>query len=270
MKVSVIMSVCHRKYDPVQIRYLQIAVASILTQTFSEFEFLIYSDGSCRETEMLLQNYAEQDPRIRYIRSGQNRGLAYGLNRCLEMACGELIARMDDDDLSLPRRLEKQVDFLKTHPEYAFVGCSALLMDDEQIWGERKMEVSPDRYSFLKFSPYIHPSVMFRRNVLKSCGGYDISSKVLRCEDYELFLRLHKMGLHGHNLPEKLLIYRESRSGLAKRRFRFRINESRLRWNYFPSMHLTQSQILYYTIRPLLIGFIPSKIAWKLRRILIH
>ena len=114
VKVSVIMSV----YNPGDFSQVRLAVESILDQTLEDLEFLIYDDGSDQETGKLLLELAGKDDRIRLLGGAENKGIAAGLNVCIRQSRGEYIARMDADDISLPRRLERQAEFLSSHPEY--------------------------------------------------------------------------------------------------------------------------------------------------------
>src|SRR5699024_3199279 len=109
IKITVIMGV----YNPKQPEYLLQAVQSIIGQTFQDWEMLIYDDGSDKEYIPVIRKAAELDPRIRLIRCEKNHGLAYALNQCIKQAKGQYIARMDDDDISKPGRLEKIYDFLE-------------------------------------------------------------------------------------------------------------------------------------------------------------
>ena len=99
---------------------------------------------------------------------------------------------MDGDDISLPHRLEVQRAFLDVNPQFDYVGSAAALLEGEKLWGMRRLAAIPQKEDFLSFSPYIHPSVMFRREIFEKYGLYNISDLCRRCEDYELFIRLHR------------------------------------------------------------------------------
>ena len=197
--ISVIMGV----YNPAKEQLFQ-AVSSIIHQTFRDWELLLYNDGSEKDSTRLIRRVAEMDRRILYIENPQNHGLAYALNQCLLRASGQYIARMDDDDISKPNRLERQYAFLQTHPHYQWVGSAAELIDEEGVWGLLRMPEIPKRKDFLFNSPYIHPSVMFRKDFLFENRGYCHSREILYCEDYELFMRLHREGGQGYNIQEPL------------------------------------------------------------------
>ncbi len=241
------------------------AIDSILNQTFRDFEFIICDDGSDRAFYKWLYRYCKKDSRIMLLRNEKNMGLAAVLNKCLKYASGEYIARMDADDISNTRRLEKQAAFLERHQEYALVGCNAQLIEGKRVWGERRLEKMPRRESFLRTSPFIHPAVMIRREVLESIGGYCVSPKVMRAEDYELFMRLYAKGCRGYNLQETLFQYREDTKSYAKRKYRYRMNECRVRYRGFLELGILNGN-LHYVLKPLAAGLVPAWIMMVLRR----
>lgn len=258
--VSVLMGVCEeRKRD------VCAAIDSVLNQSYRDFELIICDDGSDREYHKWLREYCRKDTRIRLLRNEKNRGLAYTLNRCLCAAKGKYAARMDADDISMPKRLERQILFLESHEEYALAGCNASLIDDTGVWGIRKMEAVPDKQSFLKTSPFIHPSVVMRMEMLRQLGGYSEKKEALRAEDYELFMRMYAKGYCGCNLQEILLGYREDRHSYAKRRYRYRLYECLVRYRGFRSLGILRGN-LRYVIKPLLAGLVPAGLMQKYRR----
>lgn len=246
--VSVIMGTYCPKAD-----HLKDAVQSMINQTWSDWEFLIYNDGSLADYEALLQQVCAMDWRIHYIKSSVNEGLAHALNACLNRAQGKYIARMDDDDISSPERLKSQVEFLEAHPDVDWVGCQALLFDEQGIWGLASRPEWPDENDYLKYSPFVHPSVMFRRDVLVDAGGYAESVFVARCEDYELFMRLAATGYHGYNLREILFQYREDSCSIYRRPFRYYIYEIIIRVQGFSKMRCLNLKSVPYILKPLLV-----------------
>ena len=123
-----LISVCMAVYNAE--RYVAEAVESILNQTFGDFEFLILDDGSTDGSLDILRRYAERDPRIR-LTSRPNQGLVASLNELVDQARGEFIARMDADDVSLPERFQREVDYLRDHPECVLVGSRVRLIDPD-------------------------------------------------------------------------------------------------------------------------------------------
>lgn len=261
-QISVLMSVYNQK-KPEQ---LEAAIQSVLKQTFTDFEFIIYNDGSDEETSARLQKYINVDKRIRLIEDEVNRGLAYSLNACIDVAKGKYLARMDDDDICDPDRFMVQYDYLERHKDIALVGCNAKLIDDKGVWGIRQMPEYPDEKSFLRFSPFIHPTVMIRREVLEATNGYNASKETLRCEDYELFMRLWKEGYKGYNIQLDLFSYREERTSYKKRKFKYRMDEMRLRYRNFKELGLLFPFGWVYVLRPVLAAFVPGAFILQMKK----
>ena len=128
-QVSVIMGV----YNQWNREALQKAVKSILNQTLTDFEFIIYDDGSDPEVAGYIRELEKLDERIVLIGKEENHGLAFSLNMCIGAARGKYIARMDADDIALPERLQVQYDFMEQHKEYAWCGCNTRLFDERCV-----------------------------------------------------------------------------------------------------------------------------------------
>ncbi len=261
VKVSVIMGV----YNQSNRQVLSQAVHSILNQTLQDLEFLICDDGSCDGTSGYLQELSKEDNRIILLGEKTNRGLAFSLNTCIWKAKGQYIARMDDDDISDPQRLEIQVRFMEEHPEVSWCGCCARLIEGEHIWGVRRMPAYPEKKDYLKYSPYIHPTVMYRREVFHDGKGYLETENMLRCEDYEIFMRFMREGLIGANIQQVLFSYREDENSYRKRSFRNRINEARLRYHNFSKMHMMMPTGWMYVLRPVLGGLLPVSVIKRVK-----
>lgn len=262
IKVSVIMGVHNQKDKDILLE----AVHSILNQSLKELEFVICNDGSDQDVTEHLREIANIDKRIVLLESQENRGLAYSLNYCIENAKGQYIARMDSDDISKAERLQRQYDFLECHEEYAWCGTNAELLGEQGIWGKRKMTECPESKDFLKFSPYIHPSVMYRAELFKQGDKYKVSAETLRCEDYEIFMRLHQKGYRGYNIQEDLFQYREAVQDFQKRKWKFRASEAKIRYRYFKEMGILFPSGWFYVIRPLVAAVVPVKLIRVLKR----
>jgi hypothetical protein len=187
--------------------HLREAVDSVLAQTFRDFELVIVDDGSTDASREVVESYA--DARIRLLAHDRNRGLPAALNTGLAAARGALVARQDQDDWSDPRRLERQVAWMRAHPDVALLGTRAHAIDGAgRATGavNRPLSALAIRWYALLDNPFIHTSVMFRRAVVwEELGGYDTS--LGHCEDYELWTRVlarHQAG----NLPDRLVAYR--------------------------------------------------------------
>ena len=199
--ISVVMSVHNGE------RFLREAVASILNQTYTDFEFIIFDDCSSDGSAAILQSFA--DPRIRIYTNEKNIGLTNSLNKCLALAQGKYIARMDADDISLPTRFAKQVRFLNEHPAIALVGTWMECIDAEgRSLSRVDTPIEPNliKDEMLKMNCIAHPSVMFRKDVVLAVGGYR-TTLGRYAQDYDLWLRLLEQ-YQISNLPEHLLLYR--------------------------------------------------------------
>ena len=237
------------------------SISSILTQTFKEFEFIICDDGSTDGTWDSLVRFSESDNRIRLIRNEKNLGLAASLNKCLEISEGEYIARHDCDDYAAPDRLEKQISYLEEHPEISILGTFAYLFDEGGIWGKITFPTEVTKKDFLFSSPHQHGSVLFRRDALMRAGGYRVAKETRRCEDYDLFMRMHLFAKSA-NLNEYLYYFCEDKNTLKRRKYRYRIDEMKVRFKGFKMLGL-MPRAFFYAIKPLIVGLIPSRLlAW--------
>lgn len=201
--------------------YLEMAIASILNQTFTDFEFLILDDGSSDESATIIDRFAASDDRIAVIRR-ENRGLIDSLNELIAKARGVWIARMDGDDIAHPDRFAKQIAFLKANPGYGVLGTWTADIDEAGAPFPIEGEDHPTNYAdFLEIigtrSALCHPSVMMRRDLVQAVGGYHAAFK--HCEDYDLWLRLADKTMIC-SLPERLINYRHT-AGQVSNRYAF-------------------------------------------------
>lgn len=187
---------------------LAAAINSILKQSFRQFEFIIVNDASTDHSVEILADFAVKDKRIKLLTNRRQLGLTRSLNQAIKKAKGKYLARMDGDDIALPRRLEKQLKFLADHPQIALLGTAAYLINqkNKQIGLKRfPSDHQHIRASVLRYCPFIHPTWMFRRSALKEIGDYN--EKFPFAQDYELVLRFLTR-FRTANLAEPLLKYR--------------------------------------------------------------
>ena len=263
LPISVLMGVYYRHSG---IELLQRSVLSILNQTFSDFELLICDDGSTSEVVAYLDETAKCDPRVRLVRRGNLFTLPEKLNACLREASGDLIARMDDDDFSHPERFENQIRYINAHPEIAFVGCNVNLCQNNIIAEQRILPEYPSVQDFYFVQPYIHPSLMFRKEALLKVGGYSEEATCVLCEDYDLLLRLYAAGYQGANLQECLLDYTIPLTAKGNRRMRHRWNETVTRWRRFRELNCLPTA-LPYVVKPIAVGLLPESILRRLKKL---
>lgn len=198
--------------------YLRASVESILGQTFTDFEFLIIDDGSVDGTALLLSTY--QDSRLRIITNSKNLGLVHSLNLGISQTNGEYIARMDGDDIAMPRRLELQVEEFGRNPDLALLGSAADLIDEQgSSFDAIDLPTTNEeiRRNILWGNKFIHSSVMMRTSVVRALGGYREDAAL--AEDYALWLGFIAGRTVG-NLPERLVQYRVHKQQLSQSNMR--------------------------------------------------
>ena len=253
-EISVIMAV----YQAADGQVLRQAVRSICLQSYSRWELLICDDGSTDGTWELLVQIAEEDSRIRLLRLKKNHKAGYARNKCINAARGKYVAVMDADDISAPERLQRQVDFLKSHPKIAFVGSRGAFFvrrigDEGECYPFCRY---PQASDFLFSLPYVHASLMFRKEALEQVQGYDSRRRAERAEDYDLLLRLYKEGRYGANLDEVLYYIRRDKKQFQRRKYRYRFHEAYVKYKGFQKLSLMPKGI-FYAIKPLFVGLLP-------------
>ncbi len=198
-------------------RFLGTAVRSALRQTVSDLELVVVDDASTDATDDVLA--AIDDPRLVVLRNDTQQGLAASLNRGLDVCRGRYIARLDADDVAMPRRLERQLARLRSRPPVAIVGSGALELDEAGAVGDvHLMPAGTDavRWASLFSSPFFHPSVLFDRDTLARHElRYD--TEFLESEDYDLWTRLLAVA-DGDNVAEPLILYRVHAGQASRRR----------------------------------------------------
>lgn len=202
-KISIILPVYNAQ------RYLNKALDSLFNQTFEDFELLAINDGSTDKSLKIITQYASRDSRIKVLNQ-ENQGLVSALNRGIKESLAPYIARMDADDIAHPRRLEKQIGYLESHPECVALGSWVTFIDDAglpffnyQTHTEHKVILRDILQG--NGGAIIHPSLVVRKQALLDIDGYDASC--LHFEDFDLYLKLINYGTF-HNIPEYLLQYR--------------------------------------------------------------
>lgn len=203
--------------------YIKESVESILNQTFSDFEILIIDDSSTDGTYEFLQTLT--DSRIRLISKSKNTGYTNSLNIGIEIAKGEYIARMDGDDICLPERFEKQINFLKKNEDYVLCGTWFKIFGNESARIiENPVSDVEIKLALLEYCSIGHPTVMIRNSVLKNNNiYYDIEMEP--AEDFDLWVRLSPLGKFA-NLPEVHLNYRDHEKQISNTAFEIQRNNA--------------------------------------------
>jgi len=208
LKISVIMSVYK---EPLE--WIAESVESILKQTFKDFEFIIINDNPKRkELQKFLEKYKKQDKRIVLIENRKNLGLTPSLNKGLKKAKGKYIARMDADDISLPKRFQIQCNFLERNKDIFLCGTGAVRIDEK---GKKIRDFYPitNRKKIKKILPnrncFYHPTILFRNEKRFYRDKFKYS------QDYDLYLRLLLRNKKITNISNKLLLYRVNAQSIS-------------------------------------------------------
>ena len=237
---------------------LEEAVESIKAQTYDNWELIMCDDGSGDNTYEIAKKYNEENPeKFVLIKNEKNMGLNMTLNNCLKVAKGDFIARMDGDDISLPERFEKEVNFLLENPEYAIVSTPMHYFDKDGIFRTGKGGGAPKKEDLVKGTPHCHAPCMVRREAYIKVDGYSVDKKLLRVEDYHLWVKMYNEGFRGYNLDEPLYMMRDDRDAIKRRKYKFRINEAYVRYLAVKRLKL-KKRYLIYMLRPILVGILPT------------
>ena len=242
------------------------AIDSILRQTVTDWELILCDDGSADDTFSVAQRYAQAHPdRIVLLQNPKNLGLNATLNRCLSVARGEFIARMDGDDVCAPERFAEELAVLESEPEIAIVSTDMHFFDESGVWGMVQYPEYPQPKDFLAGSPFCHAPCMVRKEAYDAVGGYSVDKKLLRVEDYHLWIKMYQAGYRGKNIRKALYSMRDDRNAYSRRKFRYRLNEAYVRMLVVKDLELPVSGYIY-ALRPILVGLLPKPIYDKLHK----
>lgn len=251
-KISVLMGIYNCA------KTLPAAIDCILNQTVQDFELILCEDGSQDDTYAVAQAYQQRYPdKIVLLKNEKNSGLNITLNRCLAVARGEYIARMDGDDLCEPERFEKELAALEKTPEFAIVSCAMTYFDETGTWGRSTVNLYPQPRDLVRSGAFCHAACMARTEAFRAVGGYTEDEKFLRVEDFDLWVKLYAKGYRGRNLDDALYHMRDDRAAAARRNLRARINEARVSCKAVRLLKLPKIQYIH-SLRPVLVGLLPS------------
>ena len=227
---AVLLSVLMAEYNTPP-EHLRAAIASILAQTESRFEFVIVDDGSSTDVRRIAAEFG--DPRIRVVGYGENRGFVAALNHGIDQVRGEFIVRMDTDDTAEPDYLESVYGWITAHPEFAVVSGQAreVSADGTGILLGRPGEQTA-KGVMRGYTP-IHAASIMRVSVLKALGGYQ---NYRRAEDLALWCEMLLHGFRLYVIPKVVYNYRVENGDFAKRTLRYRGDELRVRFRYYPKL----------------------------------
>lgn len=234
------------------------AIESILNQTYENWEMILCDDGSTDSTLQIALSYAKKYPdKIKVLRNKTNKGLNETLNYCLKNASGEFIARMDGDDFCSRDRFEKEIKVLRQEPEIAIVSTDMAHFDEKGIWGKVQHPTYPKKTDFPLESPFCHAPCMVRREAYEAVNGYTVDRRLLRVEDYHLWIKMYAKGFRGKNIHEPLYQMRDDRDAYNRRKLCYRMNEAYVKQLAVKELDLPK-WMLVYCLRPVITGLMPS------------
>lgn len=243
-------------------KYIIETIESIISQTFTDFEFIILDDNSSDNTFIIASEYAKRDSRIKVYKNEINLGIAGNRNKLIDLAQGEYIAWQDSDDISLPDRLEKQVMLLDNNKDVGIVGGGLQLFNQKGDLSKRYFaeDDSTLRSKIFRYSPVAQPSAMIRREVFDKVGKYDL--KIPPAEDLDMSFRI---GMHCKfaNVPDIVVRYREhSKSATFTKLKVIETNTIAMRLIYSNTnkYNMTKMDQLYNLLQYISIFFLPPKL----------
>lgn len=235
------------------------ALESLEAQTYKRFKVVLCDDGSKDNTLEVAKKWAETHPIYKVIRNEKNMGLNATLNRCLEYADTEFVARMDGDDRSLPHRFEQEVNFLDEHPEFAIVSGPMLYFDENGVFMKGRGHGEVTKRSFIAGSPFCHAPCLVRREAYEAVGGYSEDKRLLRMEDYHLWFKMYAVGYKGYILKEPIYEMRDDRNATVRRNWLTRRNEAYVRYIGYKMLGLPVWAYVY-CLRPLVLAAMPHRL----------
>lgn len=214
----------------------------------------------------MAEGLAIRDNRIKLIKNETNLGLNETLNRCFAISKGEYIARMDGDDNCLPSRLEKQLAILESNNGFDIVSSAMVLFDENGEWGSKKVMEDAQPKDLARGTLICHAPVMMRRECMEKVGGYSKEKYTIRVKDVDLCIRLYAVGYRCYNIQEPLYHMRNGKDAVKRRKYRYRVNLTRVRLMGCSTLGLGFSDRLW-AFEPMLVGLIPGFVRQGIRRI---
>lgn len=254
-------------------KFLKEAIESILTQSYTNYEFIIINDCSTDASWKIIQEYKQKDDRIVAIKNNINLKLSKTLNKGISLSKGKYIARMDADDVSMPDRFEKQVSFLEANNDVGIIGSNIIIINEKnEVIGYRKYQLDDKniKKNIFYFSPFAHPAVILRSSVLEKAGYYNDDFNP--AEDYELYFRIGKYSDFA-NIDQNLLKYRIIDNSMTTgntanmERQTIKIREQYLN-NEQKNYEYNYLVIVYNLLHKLSFKLIPSKFKMKIFNLL--
>lgn len=246
---------------------LREAIDSLLAQTYTDWELILCNDCSTDETLSIAKEYEAKYDNICLIENESNLGLPASLNKCIDKAQGDFIARMDGDDISLPERFEVEMSILEHHPEYALVSCAMINFDENGDWGIQRKPEKPSKMDFIIDSPFCHAPCIMRKDALADVGFYTVREDLRRGQDYYLWHKFYCKGYKGYNLQTPYYKMRDDKEAADRRGFNLnywqRVKRSfmfsKVKKEIFRNLNIPMMYRIF-AFRPIFVSLLPYRI----------
>lgn len=244
------------------------AIDSILAQTYKDWELIMCDDGSSDNTYQVAEQYIREHPgyRFKLLRHPVNKGLNITLNDCLREASGEYIGRMDADDISMPTRFEKELAEFEKDPSLSVVSCPMIYFDENGDWGAGRCgDPYPKKERLVFGTVHPHAPCLAKAEAFRAVNGYSVGKRLLRVEDWHLWIKIYASGRYGKNLSEPLYKMRDDRQAAGRRKFKYRLNEAYVSRLAVKTFGLPK-RLYLYSLRFIIVGLLPSSLYNYLHR----
>lgn len=242
------------------------AIESVINQTYTDWELIMCDDGSQDDTYDVALKYKNKFPdKVVVLKNEKNMGLNATLNKCLSVAQGKYIARMDGDDICACERFAEEIAVLENESEIAIVSTDMSYFDESGTWGRISHPKYPKKRDFLRGTPFCHAPCMVRKIAFDKVQGYSVDEKLLRVEDYHLWLKMYKAGFSGKNIDKVLYSMRDDRNAYSRRKFKYRLNEAYVKCLAVKELKLPAWGYIY-ALRPIIVGLLPNVVYDKLHK----
>lgn len=260
-RVSIVMGIYNCEETLAQ------SIESILNQTYTNWELIICDDCSKDNTLKVAETYRDLHPnKIRVLKNEKNLTLGPTLNKCLEYATGEYIARQDGDDMAYKEKLQKQVDFFLKNESYNLVGTAMTIFNESGEIGVRKTIEIPQSKDMMYGSVFAHATIMIKADCIKKLNGYSNNINRRGVEDYDLWFRFFEQGYKGYNIQEALYYVREDSEAYKRKNYKRRKNEILTMLDGRKKLGLDNKYLLCI-IKPLIAAITPIWILMRYHRI---
>ena len=257
MKEKPLVSVIMSEYNTDE-KLLLKSIESIIKQTYKNIELILIDDCGKNNVKKMVSKF--NDSRIKVYKNEKNSGLVYSLNKAIKKATGEYIVRMDTDDYSYPKRIELQVNFMQKNKKYDIISGNAILYDGENEWGKTTGNGEITRNQMLNGCPIIHPTVMYKKSVIESIGGYQ---NYQRCEDYATWIEAMINGYKIYRMNDILLKYHLSKEDYKKRTLKTRKGFLKMLKYQYIKLKPSITKICRIYIKTFIAGILPGSIMYR-------